>query len=204
MEVVDSYESARGCGHRKKSGLYLVAPETGTPCGFLPIVLDLCPCCGEGFRFSRTPRWVTTEIFGENQCQLPIKRCAKCWFPNIPKDEKLLLMWIGRSFYNTPEDFMRESTTMGISRRIKFIPKGFEVGKTVVLLAHVALQLNKEQSIQEKKSIYDKGIFSAFIPRAIQYIVNEDDSIEYLESLHEKGIELINVIPIENQVPNSN
>lgn len=41
MEVVNDY--IRGCGSRKKGGIYLVAPRLGSPCGKLPIVLGH-PC----------------------------------------------------------------------------------------------------------------------------------------------------------------
>lgn len=46
------------------------------------------------------------------------------------------LMWVGEKFYKTPEVFVAEGVTMGFSKRIKAVPRGFKVGETYVLLAH--------------------------------------------------------------------
>jgi hypothetical protein len=54
------------------------------------------------------------------------------------------LIWIGESFYKTPEHFIAEGNVYGYSRRIKTIPHGFEIGKTWVLLAHPKTILTKD------------------------------------------------------------
>lgn len=69
FEIVESLESARGCGYRKEGGLYLVAGNDGVPCGRLPIPLKRCPCCGEGVKFTRGVTWIDPRRFGSNECR---------------------------------------------------------------------------------------------------------------------------------------
>ena len=51
-------ESERGCGFRKKGGLYLVSEGLAAPCGKLPIPLTVCPVCGQGIKPSRGWTWI--------------------------------------------------------------------------------------------------------------------------------------------------
>lgn len=51
-------EPKRGCGYRKVGGLYLAGSGIARPCDRMPIPLGICPCCGNGFKFSRGWTWV--------------------------------------------------------------------------------------------------------------------------------------------------
>lgn len=61
-------EAARGCGYRKKGGLYLVAPKPNAPCGRLPIPLDVCPCCHSGIKPTRAWTWVQPKPLFAVKC----------------------------------------------------------------------------------------------------------------------------------------
>lgn len=131
-----SVEARRGCGYRKVGGLYLVSGGAGFPCDRLPIRLDVCPVCSHGFKQSRGFTWV--DLFGlvggdHENCQDENKPCPTC----TPKlVGKAGLLWIGEKFYKTPGEFTHEGISLGFSRRIKAIPRGFTVGESWVLLAH--------------------------------------------------------------------
>lgn len=148
-----SVEGKRGCGYRKGGGLYLVAPRPSAPCGKLPIPLEVCPTCGEGFPYSRSPRWVDTmklkAMVKDEECRLvnqpaPLDQPpglathAFCAMRETVQTGRGVLLWIGKQHYKTTEDFLKEAEAMGLSRRVKAVPRGFVVGETWVLLAHVA------------------------------------------------------------------
>jgi len=128
-------EQKRGCGFRKQFGLYLCGDGLAVVCIKLPIPLRVCPVCGEGVRFSRGWKWVDPLLLTGGICT-PNEMPAYCKDHHCPFDERLAgLMWIGGKFY-TPESFTNEANEMGISKRISSIPKGLELGKTWILLAH--------------------------------------------------------------------
>lgn len=144
-----SVEGKRGCGFRKGGGLYLVGPKEGSPCGKLPIPLEVCPTCGEGFPYSRAPRWVDTMKLKAMKADVD---CTLLRFPKSAMDLAVhdtcpmsgntdtgrgVLLWVGAQHYKTPEEFLMEGAVMGFSRRVKAVPRGFVVGETWVLLAHV-------------------------------------------------------------------
>jgi hypothetical protein len=70
--VVVSVESARGCGYRKPGksgvGIYLIAEGLSSPCGRLPLPLEICPCCSGGIKPTRGWTWITPRLlFGSPQ-----------------------------------------------------------------------------------------------------------------------------------------
>lgn len=158
MDIELKIEAARGCGFRKKGGLYLIAGKPNAPCGRLPIPLDICPCCHGGIKPTRGWTWVQPKpLFAAKPCAyqglaidsegptvmfLPhsepalsgIHRTCPLSDQNLP--ERAGLLWIGGAFYKRPEDYMSEAARMGLSRRISAVPKDFVVGETWVLLAH--------------------------------------------------------------------
>ena len=138
-------EPERECGFRKEGGKYLVGFGDLAPCGKLPKRLDVCSCCGQGFKFSRTPTWVEPRaMFHGRKCEMAVEG-GHCDGPlgtgcvlsdgNLAEmergEKRMLLMWIGESFYKTPADFTREASSQGISRRINFIPRGFKIGDLI-------------------------------------------------------------------------
>jgi hypothetical protein len=95
-------------------------------------------------------------------------------------------LWVGDQFYQTPGKFVREAGRLGVSRRIASIPRGFVVGTTWVLLAH-------RRAAPRPGGALWPGIFAAFRPTAIEYVVKADDSPETLEGLARRGVRLVKV-----------
>jgi hypothetical protein len=91
---------------------------------------------------------------------------------------------------------------LGISRRIANVPKGFRPNETVVLVAHIAAIDSLRLCDSEDSSACEicngtgrhrsKGIFSAFIPTHVEYVVKGDETEEKLADLEKRGI-----IPVE-------
>lgn len=137
-------EPERGCGYRKAGGLYLVAGGAMSPCGKLPLRLDVCPCCGAGIKPARGWTWVSpAALFKGRVCSRaveelltrePIQVCRGCMLSH-PVDRAGLL-WIGERFYPTAAAFLQEAGRLGVSRRISQVPRDFVVGETWVLFAH--------------------------------------------------------------------
>lgn len=181
-------EPERGCGFRKQGGHYLMSMGEPFHCGKLPIPLTICPHCGQGIKFSRGLTWISGKFINDNvPVECPNPSCNEgCFVRNITDEERILLLWVGKGFYKTPEDFIKEAGEMGISRRIAGIPKGFEVGKTIVMLAHKEAiwfytgQTSGNHYLQEDapeptELEYIPAIFYAFIPQRIEYILTEKE-----------------------------
>ncbi|MBA7678382.1 hypothetical protein ES703_86657 [subsurface metagenome] len=102
---------------------------------------------------------------------------------------------------------------MGVSKRIPFIPKGLELGKTVVYLAHPKCEVKEPAVLQQAMPIVegaetnqprlldtDKvtkglGIFCAFIPKRVEKLIWEKDATpEELGKLEHRGISPV-IIP---------
>lgn len=199
-------ETKRGCGYRRVGGLYLCGDYISVPCDRLPYPLDICPVCGGGIKVSRGFTKVNPlRLFGYHQpCGDRIRPCFVC----DPQDEPAFIMGVGESFYKTPGDFMAESNRLGISKRIPFIPKELELGKTIVYLAHPkACQVKESSALQKAMAIvggqeveqprlvesekveYKTGIFSAFIPQRVEKLIWQKDATqEELKKLEKRGI----------------
>jgi hypothetical protein len=185
-------ESKRGCGFRKEGGLYVVGGRLAKPCYKLPIELTVCPCCGAGIKQARAMSFVSGLLIKEAKCAQASKCSIGC--QDFFNQDEYGLMWVGEKFYPTPSDFMNEGRVQGISKRIAQIPKKLVVGKTVVLLAHpkaitIITPEDKENPIKHKK-----GIFSAFIPERIEYVVKGTETEEELDNMEARGITLVKVI----------
>jgi hypothetical protein len=192
-------EKKRGCGFRKIGGLYLVCEGFSFYCDRLPIKVESCPVCGGGIHPSLGFTWINPKalfgahmieeimgghgVGGSNQWTSETRPCGDD--DPICKDppERAGLMWVGSKFY-TPEKFIEEVRQMGASKRIPAIPKGFEVGKTWVLLAHRGGFYDAEKG-------HCPGIFYAFRPSAIEKLVPDDTPAEELEKLKKQGIKPI-------------
>lgn len=117
-------------------------------------------------------------------------------------------MNVGEKYYKTPGDFLEEAHQLGISKRIPFIPKELELGKTVIYLAHPkACEVREPVARQQAMAILDGseakqprlvdtekvekrlGIFTAFIPRKVEKLVWESEATtEELGKLERRGI----------------
>jgi len=182
-EIITLYENKRGCGYRKKGGMYLMGGKLAQPCGKLPFELKVCPCCGAGVKFSRGFTWVSKELVINQQCASK-ENCLNC----VPFDgsvDRMGLMWVGKKFYPTSYDFIREARGYGISKRIPNVPRDLVLGKTWVLLAHT-------KSIFRNNEFFP-GVFQAFIPEYMDYVVKGTESEDELQSLHERGFRLVDV-----------
>ena len=180
-------EGKRGCGFRKKGGIYLVADGAGETCIKLPIPLTVCPCCASGIKQARGWTWISSQLVSEPKCTKG-PRCKVC--PLEPEEPtRMGLLWVGETFYPTPRDFMKESSRMGISKRIAQVPNDFKVGQTWIMLAHARACGTTVNPVP--------GIFTAFRPARIEYVVKGTEPEEELDHLGKRGFSLVNVINTE-------
>jgi hypothetical protein len=188
MHVPTLVEGPRGCGHRQPGGLYLMAGAPAEPCPLLPLELTVCPVCGGGLKPARGWTWVDADAL----LDLPRgphgrpRHAAACPFSG--RLGAAGLIWVGAGFYGKPHDFLEEAGRLGISRRISHLPKGLEIGKTWVLLAHRNALGPPEPQGEDRP-----GVFSAFRPTRIEYVVRGDESEEQLEALVARGIQPVRV-----------
>lgn len=222
MSARVSVEGARGCGFRKPGGYYLVAPSLSEPCPRLPLPLTVCPTCSCGIKPARGWTWITpeplfpAEVHGSPEhnrgCPLGAPEPHQYAEPGHRCGERAGLIWIGEAFYATPEEFTDEAARMGVSRRIKAVPQGFEVGETWVFLAHrkairritdlkfteVSLLRNGDLGIGGTvvEDEFAPGVITLFRPTAVEYIVKpeEEEDEELHERLRKRGIEPVKVI----------
>jgi hypothetical protein len=214
-------EGARGCGFRKKGGIYVVAGTGGQGCGRMPMPLTICPTCNQGIKPARGWTWLDpAPLLEVNPCATPAA-CGACplggtgesmHYPVLDIEGKRMvderggdriekrvgLIWIGEKFYATPEDFLAEANSMGISRRIKTVPRGFVVGKTWVWLAHrkgIVTETLNEDGDPERVA----GVFQVFLPTAIEYVVKGTETEDDLDALEARGLTLVDVRQAEEQ-----
>lgn len=199
MTIITKVESARGCGYRKKGGLYFVTDGRGKHCGKLPIELNVCPCCGEGIKFSRGFTWVTGALIGSRECDIDpalfeIDQCGSCPFNVTDPNKKFGLMWVGEKFYS-PDAFTIEAAQKGISKRIASIPNNFKVGETWVWLAHIkAIKIPFTNELNQPCIEHRPGIFYAFRPTRIEYVITGNETEPELDAMEKRGITLVHVV----------
>ena len=192
-----SYEKSRGCGYRKEGGLYLVSGGLLDSCFKLPIPLTVCPCCHAGIKPSRGWTWIGKKLIEDAPCS---KTGCKGCVPFDGSVDRFGLIWVGEKFYKTPYDFNKEALTQGISRRIKAVPKDFVIGETWVLLAHrKCIGAAFDSNPKDDEEAFTPGIFCAFKPTAIEYVVKDDDDPDYLAGLEKRGITLVKVFKEEER-----
>lgn len=197
-------EGKRGCGYRKKGALYLVSTGPFYSCGRLPVKLDVCPCCGSGFKPARGFTWIDgdkiAKMAKKKTCGLKGKNivCMTCPLSDDSKVEfgKAGLIWIGTKFYSHKSIFALEAAIMGISRRINFVPHGFKIGETWIFLAH-----RKGYEIMEfgKDPEFYPGIFQVFQPTAIEIICDGTETDEEIEKFRKRGLTPVIVKKKENK-----
>lgn len=194
MAIITKVEAARGCGYRR-NGIYLVSDGPGTSCGKLPIPLGVCPTCSCGIKPTRGYTWINSNLFEDHKCSKPGEGvCVGC--PMNWKNVRLGLIWIGGKFYGRPEDFTREANAMGVSRRISQVPKDFKLGETWIALAHREAIINNlaGHMVDDQELSYTAGVFHAFRPTRLEYVVRGDESEEEIERLEKRGFTLVKVI----------
>jgi hypothetical protein len=192
-------ESERGCGYRKPGGMYLVGGSNAQPCCKLPFELSVCPCCGSGIKQARGFTWIMSDIFCEPKPFGYYNGPCKDACPISFKGLRLGLLWVGEKYYPSADLFTREARGQGISKRIAQIPKDLVVGKTWVALAHPTAVTSYDESIGVLT--HKPGIFSLFIPQAIEYIVTGQESEDELRALEKRGLTLVKLMKdVETQL----
>ncbi len=217
MPVRVSVEGPRGCGFRKGGGIYLVSGGLSEPCPKLPIELHSCPTCGGGVKQARGFTWILPDplldpgAHGSNAhdvcCPLGLVMTINHW----RHGERAGLIWVGEKFYATPEEFMAEARTMGVSRRISQVPRDFQVGETWIALAHPKAVPGECEhgapascpcpSCPNKQSAgeWHGGVITFFKPTAIEYVIKGDESNAELDALEARGFELVRVVQAVQQ-----
>jgi hypothetical protein len=212
MNVEVRYEIERGCGMRKVGGVYLVSPPEGLKCGRFPIPVHTCPTCSAGIKPSRGWTWVDGDAIKDTAkpCRYMVDNldamltdsvvlgfnpalhvpCSSCIMSPLQEMGRAGLIWIGANFYPTPEDFLREGSVMGFSRRLPGgrVPRGFRAGETWVLFGH-RLAIAPWQRVQEDQDDeMTPGIIAAWKPSAIEVVVPEDYDEEEVERKIKRGL----------------
>lgn len=213
-------EAKRGCGYRKLNALYLVGGFMWKACDRLPLALDTCPTCGSGIKFSRGMAMINPyKYWGMHQIMNTVDPCScrvggdpdhvdNSCFVCCPPDDHAFVMFVGEKFYS-PESFIREAHSMGISKRIphRALPKELIIGKSVIYLAHKkavpsndyvepplsttvkALDIYSLVEQANPKPALVPGVICAFVPRAVEILVKESElTDEYQAKLSKKGI----------------
>jgi hypothetical protein len=184
-------EARRGCGYRKVGGLYLCSggEDSWSGCCQLPIFLDICPTCHGGIKPSRGWQWVDPRPWLGKGCKLNSIHCPLSPMSSVVLGARVGLLWVGAEYYPTPNDFTNEIARMGVSRRIRAVPKGIELGRTWVWFAHPKVWFN----VETNKWI--GGVFSCFRPRRIEQIVTETQWLDrdFMQKLDDRGISAVMV-----------
>ncbi len=175
-------------------------------------ILAAAPECGFTLiKLAENPAMGLREIKG------PGPECETCPM-NGHNENKVGLMWVGSRFYPTPEDFVKEARKMGLSKRIAQIPKELVVGKTWVWLAHrQTIPTVHTPECATERMIADylfrvkmeaegmvgvlcdcgaqptPGVFHAFVPTRIEYVVKGDEPEEELDALEKRGLTLVKI-----------
>jgi len=84
------------------------------------------------------------------------------------------LMGVGKKYYPSPEHFIREAKTMGVSKRLPFVPRGLVFGKSKIFLVHWK----------------EKNIFAFFIPVRLDVIADPEKSAKLRKELKDAGAEV--------------
>lgn len=205
MPIKNVTDSIRGCGKRKPGGLYLMTePLQMQGCGKLPIPLTTCPCCGNGIRPARGWTWIDMDALAATvKCDLE-RQCCTC--PLGGPIGRVGLLWVGESFYPTPQDWMMESSRLGVSRRIHRMPKGFVLGETCVAVAHrkalsrpcdcagtFRLTNDPCKKCGDSGTVNVPAVFHLFKPTEVQYVTAGDESDDEIERLEKRGITPVKV-----------
>lgn len=182
IEIQTIEVPARGCGLRQQGGFYATGDMPGITSNFFPKSLE-CAC---GLQIVRPSRSCQSLFPGKIWPSLTIAgNSSGMCFPD--KNEKVWAVTVDTRGYPTPQDWINEGKTAGISRRLNNgLPKGFEIGKSVMFVIH-------GKAFNNLDGTYSPGFIASFVPKEIQYVVTGKEPESYLRSLAKKGITLVNV-----------
>ena len=165
-----------------------------------------CPECGE--EMTRTNEFMGKPfktVWYCNECKVALEgwseKCTcdeKCNVCNPPK--KAFMLWVGEKFYPTPTHFALEAEMLGVCKAVPSIPKDFELGKTIVYLAHrkaVNMYVENPNTLTGYEVKKHAGIFMSFKPTRFEMLVKKSDfetnEEKYME-MEKRGIEIV-VVP---------
>lgn len=180
-------EAKRLCGYRSP-GLYLIGDGPMSSCDGLPIPLERCPVCDQGIKFSRGITFI------KPQALFPAKSCARryCNFcPVSHPPEKAGLLWIGEGTYPTPGHWTSEAILQGVSRRLSHIPRGLTIGEDHIYVAH---RKAIDKRAEDGSMIKVPGIFHAFRPTYVEYVVSGEETEQKLDKLESRGVRLVQLV----------
>lgn len=216
MQVDIIEEPERECGQRHSGptgvGLYLVGGGIPMHCGRLPFPLSACIHCGHQYEHSRGFTWINPEkMFSADKFPLLSScdgACRYCPMGNLSiVGDKAGLMWVGRKFYKTPDDFRNEafSHPNGVCKRINELPNDFIIGKHIVYLAHVdAVDVYLPDDDETVKA---PGVFMSFKPQRLEGVIDSADYIpERAVKLKEKygdAFRLVQIVSPESDEDDS-
>lgn len=189
--IHERVEQKRGCGYRKPGGLYVMGGKLAKACGVLPIELSVCPCCSGGIKQTRSMSFISSQLIESKQCDK--LGCGKTCEP-FASQKEFGLMWVGTAHYPNASDFRQEAARIGVSKRIPFIPKKLIVGVTWILLAHPKAISHFDPKDEKEPIKFKKGVFSAFLPDRIEYVVKGTETEKELNNMESRGITLVKVI----------
>jgi hypothetical protein len=105
-----------------------------------------------------------------------------------PQDEVAYLLGVGEEHYETPRKYMEEAIRLGVSKRIRQIPKNLKLGQTWVYLCHRRAILTDEVDEKTGERKCQLAIFAAFRPQKIEQCMWESQA-KALTDAEKKGLE---------------
>ncbi len=133
------------------------------------------------------------QVFGE--CTGFITGCDSCgasrvsgMLPLCNPPAKGYIIWVGEAYYDTPDTFLNEAIEMGISRKIRAVPKDLKIGDYVYVGFRKAVPT--DETGRDGLRIFAPGVFSVFPVRRIEKLLTEEQQQDqtYISRLVEKGI----------------
>jgi len=219
-------EQERGCGFRKIGGVYLVSDGGSMACDGLPVELSPCSDCGYEIHQARSMQpihagYLASKMRG-HKCKEDFAGCPLCYyaeeyadeFAMTPEERKaqevqvpkvFFIMYVSKEFY-TPESFIDEARTQGISKRIApdSLPRGFKVGVDWVFLAHqevhfrpncgkttVTFKDTTSAELEQPKPTIKRGIFYAFKPQRLELVLWKGTDAEMIRDYEERGYTVV-------------
>ena len=203
MSVSVMVRAERGCGFRNTRGYYLCGGGMEVHRHRLPLPSPVCEACKRPLivpirgiqRIEPNKVWTLCPEWQDLSYLCHQMNCPIC---NPP--EKAYVVWVGESFYETPNSFVDESRRMGISRKIPFVPDGLEVGDWVFLGYRKLIPTGNYNKDHEE--ILDPGIFHAFRVSTIEKLLTDAQQQDqyYVKTLLDRGITPVVEVDSEDEV----
>ena len=203
MSVSVMVRAERGCGFRNTRGYYLCGGGMEVHCHRLPLPIPVCEACKRPLivpirgiqRIEPNKVWTLCPEWQDLSYPCHLVKCPSCFPP-----EKAYVVWVGESFYETPNSFVDESRRMGISRKIPFVPDDLKVGDWVFLGYRKLIPTGNYNKDHEE--ILDPGIFHAFRVSTIEKLLTDAQQQDqyYVKTLLDRGITPVVEVDSEDEV----